>query len=245
MRFPRASTRSLVAEAAEDPLGLPGRLVGELVVEERGHAVQRGLVHDIVVGQRDQRLLDGALAKDQDQARHPLVDGHEVDAPDVRCPRLCRRRQTGRAGHTRQGGRREAEPVLACELHLPELVADHQLLDGRERHGIDDRLDVEAVAGVGRHATRRGMRVGQEAGALELGQDASDGRARHAEAVALDQRLRADGRRGGDIFLDDGPKDRLRAEVQGAGGAVSSRQGPVLLGGWHSTDESANEVRAS
>ena len=68
--------------------------------------------------------------------------------------------------------------------------------------------------------------MGQQAVRLELGEDVADGRAGHAEAVALDERLAADRRRGGDVFLDDGPKDRLRAEVQGAEWAASSsRQG--------------------
>ena len=84
--------------------------------------------------------------------------------------------------------------------------------------------------------------MGQQPGGLELGEDAPDGRAGHAEAVALDERLAADRRRGGDVFLDDGPKDRLRAKVQGADGAASSsRQGrsPAWLALY---GESANGV---
>ena len=116
--------------------------------------------------------------------------------------------------------------MLAGELDLAELVADHQLLDGGQRDGLDDRLDVEAVARVGRDAAGRGVRVGQQAVRLELGEDVADGRAGHAEAVALDERLAADRRGGGDVFLDDGPKDRLRAKVQGAEWAANpSRQG--------------------
>ena len=46
--------------------------------------------------------------------------------------------------------------------------------------------------------------------------------------IALDERLAADRRRGRDIFLDDGPKDRLRAKVQGAEWAtIPTRQGPI------------------
>ena len=116
--------------------------------------------------------------------------------------------------------------MLAGELDLAELVADHQLLDGRQRDGLDDRLDVEAIAGVGRDAAGGRVRVGQQAVRLELGEDAADGRAGHAEAIALDERLAADRRGGRDVFLDDGPKDRLRAKVQGAEWAAwSSRQG--------------------
>ena len=173
-----------------------------------------------------ERLLDGALAEDEDQAGHPFVDGDQVDPPDVGVARLGRGGQTRRPGDRGERRRREAEPVLAGELDLAELVADHQLLDGRQRNGLDDRLDVEAVAGVGRDAAGGGVRVGQQAVRLELGEDAADGRAGHAEAVALDERLAADRRRGRDVFLDDGPKDRLRAKVQGAEWAAwSSRQG--------------------
>ena len=56
----------------------------------------------------------------------------------------------------------------------------------------------------------------QQAGGLELGEHGAHGRAGHAEAVALDERLAADRRGGGDVFLDDGPKDRLGAKVQEA-----------------------------
>jgi hypothetical protein len=122
--------------------------------------------------------------------------------------------------------------VLAGELDLAELVADHQLLDGGQGNRLDDRFDVEAVASVGRDAAGGGVRMCQEPVRLELGEDAAHGRAGHAEAVALHERLAADRRGGGDVFLDDGPKDRLRAKVQGAEWAAgSSRQGlsPISL----------------
>ena len=116
--------------------------------------------------------------------------------------------------------------MLAGELHLPELVADHQLLDLGQRRGVDDRLDVPAVAGVGRDAAGGGVRVVEEAGELELGEDVADRRAGHAEPIPIDERLAADRRRGGDVFLDDGPEDRLCAKVQRAAGATdSTRQG--------------------
>ena len=65
----------------------------------------------------------------------------------------------------------------------------------------------------------------EQTGRFELREDGPNGGAGHAEAVALDERLAADRRGGRDVFLDDGPKDRLGAEVQGAEGAVSTRQG--------------------
>ena len=51
------------------------------------------------------------------------------------------------------------------------------------------------------------------------------------EAVALDERLGADRGRGRDVFLDDGPEDRLSSEVQRAGGATYARQGLLRSGG--------------
>ena len=108
--------------------------------------------------------------------------------------------------------------MLAGELDLAELVADHQLLDGRQRDRIRDRFHVEAVALVGRDAAGGRVRMGQQAGRFELREDVADRGAGHAEAVALDERLAADRRGGRDVFLDDGPKDRLGAEVQGAEG---------------------------
>ena len=202
--------------------------LGESLVEQAGDAVERRLVDAVGLVEGDGRLLDRALAQDEDEARHPLVDRDEVDPPDVGGVGLGRRREAGRAGQPgeRRGG--EAEPVLAGELDLAELVADHQLLDRRQRHGLDDRLDVEAVAGVGRHAAGAGVRMGQQAGHLELGEDVADGRAGHAEAVALDERLAADRLCGRDVFLDDGPEDRLGAEVQGAEGAADPTRQLVL-----------------
>src|SRR5207249_4763788 len=153
----------------------------------------------------------------------------EVDAADPRSGRLGR---GGESRRVRQGGDRrgsEPEPVLAGELHLPKLVADHQLLDLGEGRSVDDRLDEPAIAGVCRDASGRRMRVVEEARQLELGEDVANRGAGHTEVVALDERLAADGRRGGDVFLNDGPENRLCAKVQWAAGATNStRQGLVL-----------------
>ena len=87
----------------------------------------------------DERLLDRALAEDDDEARHAVVDRDEVDAADAGRGGLGGRREAGGVGQRgdRRGG--EAEPVLARELHLAELVADHQLLDlGQRRVSMID-----------------------------------------------------------------------------------------------------------
>ena len=72
---------------------------------------------------------------------------------------------------------------------------------------LEHLLGVEAVAGFGRDPAGRGVRMREQAERLELGELAADGRRRDAEAGALDERLRADRLAGGDVLLDDPPKD--------------------------------------
>ena len=69
----------------------------------------------------------------------------------------------------------------------------------------------------------------QEAGHLELREHVAHGRAGHAEAVPLDERGGSTGWAVRDVFLDDGPKDRLCAEVQGAAGATDATRHEPLL----------------
>jgi hypothetical protein len=220
----RVATRSegVRAELGQTRLGGAGGPLGEPLVEQARDAIERRLVDGVGLVEGDGGLLDGPLAQDEDEAGHALVDRNEVDPSDVRGARLGRGGDARRPGQPGEGRGGQPEPVLAGELDLPELVADHQLLDGRQGRDVGQRLDVEAVAGVGRDAAGARVRVGQQAGDLQVGQDVADGRAGHPEAVALDERLAADRLGGRDVFLDDGPKDRLRAEVHGAEGAADS-----------------------
>ena len=110
--------------------------------------------------------------------------GDQIDPAHVGGARLGRRREPRRTGDRGERGRREAEPVLAGELDLAELVADHQLLDGGQGTRLGDGLDVVAIAGVRRDAPGRRVRVGQQAVGLELGEDAANRGAGHAEAIA-------------------------------------------------------------
>ena len=131
-----------------------------------------------------------------------------------------RRARLGRGGEASRpvgGGERrcgEAEPLLARVLNLPELVADHELLHRRQDDRIDDRLHEEAIAGVGRDPARGGVRMGEQPARFEVGENVPDGRTRHTEAVALHEGVRANGGRGGHVFIDDGPEDRLCAGIQ-------------------------------
>src|SRR3954447_5951180 len=194
-----------VVESGQTHLCATRGHVGEALVEEPGDAIERPLVDGVVAVDRHQRLLDGALAEDEDQARHALVDRHEIDPTDMSVTWLGRGGDAGGSSDRRKRRGSKPEPVLAGELDLAELVADHQLLDGGQRDGLGDRFDVEPIALVRGDATGGCVRVGQETVRLELGEDAANRRAGHAEAVAVDERLAADRRRGRDVFLDDGP----------------------------------------
>ncbi len=67
-----------------------------------------------------------------------LIDD-EVDPADVGVARLGRGRDPGSTGDRRERRGGEAEPVLAGEFHLAELVADHELLDSGQRD--DSEID--------------------------------------------------------------------------------------------------------
>ncbi len=211
MRSPTRWTRSRCGTAGSSrtsaAVSSPAvRLVDE-VVDHRGHGGEGRLV--LRRGECDERLLDGPFAEYDDEAGHPLVDRDEVDASDARGGGLGRRREARGVGQRSDRRRGEPEPVFARVFDLAELVADHQLLDAGHGRGVDDRLDVPAIAGVGGDAPSRRVRMIEEAGELQLGEDVAHGRAGHAKPVPVDERLASDRRCGGHVFLDDGPKDRL------------------------------------
>ena len=219
-----------VLEPAE-PLGEVGGSEADAAAVEAG-----GGLRQLLVGRRrvdgEERLLHGALVVDDDEAGHPLPDPDELDPADPGGARLGRGGDPGRVRHRGKSRRGEAEPLVGGELDLPELVADHQLLHGRERPLGDERLDVEAVARIRGDAPRRRVGVPEEAGHLELGEDVADRRRADAQRVPLHERVRPDRRSGGDVFLDDGQQDRLGSGVERtAAAADSSRHGMAPLGG--------------
>src|SRR5581483_7360914 len=68
---------------------------------------------------------------------------------------------------------------------------------------------VVAVALLGRHASRGGVRVRQQPERLELRQLRAHRRRRDGDAGALDERLRADRLAAGDVLLDNVAEDLL------------------------------------
>src|SRR5581483_8291629 len=95
---------------------------------------------------------------------------------------------------------------------------------------LEQAVDVVAVAAVCRDAPRRGVRVREQAEALELRQLGADGGRRDAQPRALDEVLRADGLARGDVLLDDAEEDLALPLAQ--------------LGAWKSHGFVANFTRA-
>ena len=83
-------------------------------------------------------------------------------------------------------------------------MTDHQLVGAIQGRLAHERLDVDPIAEVGRNAAGAGVRVAQQSQRLELGHGAAHGGRADREAVALDQRLRADRNGIQDVVLDDG-----------------------------------------
>jgi hypothetical protein len=220
IRTPRRSSRRR-GQGADDRGHVRGGEAGQSLVEAGRDLVEAGLVGAFV--ERHEELANGALGEDQDEAGQAVAGLDQVEAAQARSLGLGGRRD---ARHVRGTGKcrcSQPEPLLAGELDLAELVADHELLDGRQDDRIRDGLDVQAVAGIGRDAAGARVRAAQEAGPLELGHHVADRRGADVKTVFDDERLARHRLGGGHVFLDDGPQDGRGARVERAGAVLASR----------------------
>ena len=107
------------------------------------------------------------------------------------------------AGEGGQQAHGAVDDVVEVDGTLEE-VGDGALLGGAHRLHGREPVDEEAVAGVGGHPARTGVRRGDEPLLLERGHVVAHGGGRHAEVVALEQCLGADRLGGLHVVLDDG-----------------------------------------
>jgi hypothetical protein len=84
-----------------------------------------------------------------------------------------------------------------------ELFAQPVALALGERPDLHERVDVEPVRLVSRHAAGRRVRVEEEALLLQVAHGVADGGRRDAEAELPRERARPGGLRRGDVALDD------------------------------------------
>ena len=183
---------------AREPTCAPGQTLVQIVGRPRDEPLVDRL------REREAQVRDAARRRDQDDHHDLGLEQQHLDVAHRR--RLERRRRDEREQprHLRQhlGRRLERLLDLGARRGQPELEPGRAHLGPREQ-----LVDVEPVARLGRHAARRGVRMGQQADPLELGQLVADGRRRHAEPGALDERLRADRLPGRHVLLDDEPED--------------------------------------
>ena len=106
--------------------------------------------------------------------------------------------------HLREHLRRRAQGLL--DLGPGEREVEREDCGPRLRRR-EQVVDVEPVAGLGRHAPGRRVRVRQQAEPLELGELRAHGRRRDAQSGPLDEGLRADRLSGRHVLLDDAPQD--------------------------------------
>ena len=126
--------------------------------------------------------------------------------PHVRGLERRRRDEREQPRHLRQHlGRR-----LQRRLDLGARRREIEREGGRLRLELAEQLvGVVAVTALGRHASRRRVRMREQAEVLELRELGADRRRRDAQVGALDERLRADRLPGADELLDDAAENRL------------------------------------
>ena len=99
-----------------------------------------------------------------------------------------------------------AQRLLDLAAHLREV--ERRRVDGAGlAPGVEQRVGVEAVAGVGRHAAGRGVRMGQVALALERRELGAHRRRAPLDVGALGDRRRADGLARLEVGVDDQVED--------------------------------------
>src|SRR6266850_1327978 len=98
-----------------------------------------------------------------------------------------------------------------------------------ERLHHQQRIDEEAVSRRSRHAAGRGVRAGDESHVLQVRHHVADRRRRQVEPGVLRQRARADRLALGDISLDQGLEQDLRALVEHENHCTLERMPPAAV----------------
>jgi hypothetical protein len=179
------------------------------------------------LGKREAEVRDTAGRRDHDH-HHDVGLEQQHLCMAHRC-RLERRRRDEREQprHLRQhlSGRLERLLDLRPRDRQPELEPR------RARFGEQKELvDVDPVAGLGRHASGRRVRMREQGEALELRELVPDGRGREADARPLDERLGAHRLPGLDVLLDDEAEDVALALGEENGHALHGRRRPSRSG---------------
>jgi len=135
---------------------------------------------------------------------HLRLEDEHFDVADRRCPeRGCRdEREQARDLRERLGR------LLQRGFELATRGCEVEREGARPRlEPLEERIGVEAVAGLRRHAPRGGVRMCEQTEALELCELAPDGGRRGGHAGPHDECLRAHRLAALDVLLDDSAQD--------------------------------------
>ena len=154
--------------------------------------------------ERHRTLCDTAGRRDHDDHDRARIEQQHFDVTDGRRLERRRRHERQHVRDTREhlAGRLEGRIDLTPQLRKVERERARTRILVRKQ-----LVGVEAVALIGRNATRRRVRMHEQAEPLQLGERRADRRRRDAQPGALDEVLRADRLARGDVLLDDDPED--------------------------------------
>jgi len=188
---------------------LAQRAAAELLVE-----VIRGtleLVRRIMALELDDAVLHLAVVEHQHD-EHPVL--REPDEFHLRHRRLAGTRQGDDTRELRGGGKQlrhgrdELGRVVAARLEMPAHLGRRRII---ERAQLQQRVDEEAVALVGRHAPGRRVGRGDESKLLQIRHDVADRGRRQLQPRLARERARADRLAIADVALDEGAQQLLRS----------------------------------
>ena len=166
------------------------------------------------VAEFDDALVDAPGVGDHHQQQPGRGQGDHLEVPHARRGQRRVLHDRDLPGQLGQQPHRAAQHVVEVDAGLEE-GQDRASLRGRQRLDVVEPVDELAVALLGGHPARAGVRLGDVALGLQDGHVVAHGGAGDAEVVPLDERLRTDRLLGGHEVGDDGAQ-HLEATVVGA-----------------------------
>ena len=162
----------------------------------------------------DDALVDAPRVGDHHQQESGRGQGHHLEVPHARRGQRRVLHDRDLAGELGQQPDGAAQHVVEVDPGLEE-GQDRSSLRGRKRLDVVQPVDELAVALLGGHPARAGVRLRDVALGLKDGHVIAHGRTGDAEVVPLDERFRTDRLLGRNEVGDDGTQ-HLEATVVGA-----------------------------
>ena len=187
-------------------------LAAELLIQIVRGAPQ--LLGAVVALELQDAVLHLAPVDDQDRQHAVIRQRHEFDLAQRGVALARQGHDAGEPRHARQHLRSRCDQRLGVVGVLAEARLDRGDLVVLERLILEQRVDEEPVALVGRDAAGRGVRRSDEAELFEIRHHVADGRRAQVQPEVARQRARADRLAVADIVLDQQLQQLLGALIQ-------------------------------